>query len=79
MSDQNPLRPIVKGWLEKIELAREHKRPFQEDAEEAMRFYDGDNAWMFRNEYSRGEKGFVKGIAPPAFCLLYTSPSPRDS
>jgi hypothetical protein len=67
MSDQNPLRPIVKGWLEKIELAREHKRPFQEDAEEAMRFYDGDNAWMFRNEYSRGEKGFVKGIAPPAF------------
>lgn len=67
MADQNPLRPIVKGWLEKIELAREHKRPFQEDADEAMRFYDGDNAWMFRNEYSRGEKGFVKGIAPPAF------------
>ena len=67
MSEQNPLRPIVKGWLDKIRLAREHKRPFQEDADEAMRFYDGDNAWMFRSEYSRGEKGFVKGLTAPAF------------
>lgn len=67
MSDQNPLRPIVKGWLEKIQLAIDHKRPFQQDAEEAMNFYDGDNAWMFKNEYTRGERGFIKGIAPPAF------------
>jgi hypothetical protein len=67
MSDQNPLRPLVQGWLEKIKLAKEHKRPFQEDADEAMNFYDGDNAWMFRSEYSRGEKGFIKGISPPAF------------
>ena len=67
MSETNPLRPIVKGWLEKIHLAKEHKKPFQEDAEEAMNFYDGDNAWMFKSEYSRGEKGFVKGLAPPAF------------
>jgi hypothetical protein len=67
MADQNPLRPIVRGWLDKIDLALKHKKPFQDDAEEAMSFYDGDNAWMFRNEYTRGEKGFVKGIAPPAF------------
>ncbi len=67
MADQNPLRPIVKGWLDKIDLALKHKRPFQDDADEAMSFYDGDNAWMFRNEYTRGERGFVKGIAPPAY------------
>lgn len=67
MSDTNPLRPITKGWLDKIQLALDHKKPFQEDADEAMSFYDGDNAWMFRNEYTRGEKGFIKGIAPPAF------------
>ena len=67
MSDQNPLRPIVKGWLDKIHLAIEHKKPFQQDADEAMSFYDGDNAWMFRNEYTRGERGFIKGLAPPAF------------
>lgn len=67
MSDQNPLRPIVRGWLDKIDLALKHKKPFQDDADEAMSFYDGDNAWMFRNEYTRGERGFVKGIAPPAF------------
>ena len=63
----NPLRPIVQNWLEKLELAREHKKPFQDDAEEAMQFYDGENAWMFRNDYTRGIKGFVKGLAPPAF------------
>jgi hypothetical protein len=67
MADQNPLRPLVQGWLEKLKLAKEHKRPFQEDADEAMQFYDGDNAWMFRSEYARGEKGFVKGISAPAF------------
>lgn len=68
--EQNPLRPLVKSWLEKIELARKHKKPFQDDADEAMQFYDGDPAWMFRNEYTRGEKGFVKGIAPPAFRMV---------
>jgi len=67
MADQNPLRPIVKSWLSKLEQALKHKRPFQEDAEEAMQFYDGENAWMWRNEYMRGEKGFVKGISAPAF------------
>lgn len=67
MPDQNPLRPIVRGWLDKIELAVKHKKPFQDDADEAMSFYDGDNAWMFRNEYTRGERGFVKGIAAPAY------------
>lgn len=67
MADQNPLRPIVRGWLDKIELALKHKKPFQDDADEAMSFYDGDNAWMFRNEYTRGERGFIKGLAPPAF------------
>lgn len=64
---EHPLRPIVQNWLDKIELAKEHKRPFQEDADEAMQFYDGENAWMFRNDYTRGVKGFVKGLAPPAF------------
>jgi hypothetical protein len=67
MDTEYPLRPIVQNWLDKIALAREHKKPFQDDAEEAMHFYDGDNAWMFKNEYTRGERGFVKGIAPPAF------------
>ena len=48
MSDQNPLRPIVRGWLDKIDLALKHKKPFQDDADEAMSFYDGDNAWFRR-------------------------------
>lgn len=64
---EHPLRPIVQNWLEKISLAKEHKQPFQDDADEAMQFYDGENAWMFRNDYTRGVRGFVKGLAPPAF------------
>ena len=67
MADQNPLRPLVQGWMDKIKMAKEHKKPFQDDADEAMQFYDGDNAWMFKSDYSRGEKGFIKGIAPPAY------------
>jgi hypothetical protein len=67
MSQEHPLRPIVQNWLEKIQLALEHKKPFQEDADEAMMFYDGENAWMFRSDYTRGVKGFVKGLTPPAF------------
>jgi hypothetical protein len=53
--------------MDKIKMAKEHKKPFQDDADEAMQFYDGDNAWMFKSDYSRGEKGFIKGIAPPAY------------
>jgi len=67
MSDQNPLRPICKGWLEKIKLAEKHKKPFSDDAEEAMNFFAGDPNFMWENQYARGERGYNKGIDPPAF------------
>ena len=55
MSDQNPLRPICKGWLEKIKLAEKHKKPFSDDAEEAMNFFAGDPNFMWENQYARGD------------------------
>lgn len=67
MPDDNPLRPIVTGWLEKIKLASRHKQPFSEDAEEAMQFFAGDPTFMWDNKYARGERGYNKGIDPPAF------------
>ena len=67
MSEQNPLRPIVKSWLEKIKLATEYKKPFSDDAEEAMQFFAGDPNFMWENQYARGERGYNKGIDPPAF------------
>lgn len=66
-SQDSPLSPICKSWLAKIEQAIKHKRPFQEDAKEAMSFYDGENNFMWRDEYARGERGYNKGIAPPEF------------
>ena len=67
MSQDNPLRPIVTGWLEKIKLAERHKKPFSDDAEEAMQFFAGDPTFMWDNKYARGERGYNKGIDPPAF------------
>ena len=36
MAEDMPLRPIVKRWLECIKTAEKHKKPFSEDAAEAM-------------------------------------------
>jgi hypothetical protein len=48
-----PLNPIVKGWLEKIECGKKRKRAFDEDAQEAMNFYDGPCQHMWNNKYAR--------------------------
>jgi hypothetical protein len=62
-----PLRPIVARWLDCIRQATKHKRPFQEDADEAMNFFAGDPDFMWKDGYARGERGYNKGMAPPAF------------
>jgi len=65
-----PLRPIVKGWLEKIKLAEKYKRPFSEDSAEAMGFFAGDPDFMWKDSYARGERGYVKGLDPPPFRMM---------
>jgi hypothetical protein len=67
MSDENPLRPIAKRWLECIKQGEKHKKPFSEDAEEAMGFYSSDPDAMWKDSYARGERGYNKGLDPPAF------------
>ena len=62
-----PLRPIVTRWLECIKQATKHKRPFSEDADEAMNFFAGDPDFMWKDGYARGERGYNKGMTPPAF------------
>lgn len=66
-STDSPLLPIVTSWLKKIELARKHKKPFQDDANEAMQFFAGDPDFMWKDSYARGERGYNKGIDPPPF------------
>lgn len=64
---QDTLRSIAKGWLKKIELSLKHKRPFSEDAREAMDFFDGPHNWFWKDQYARGEYGYNRSIAPPGF------------
>jgi len=67
MSNDNPLAPIAKGWLKLIGLAETHKKPFTDDAKEAMGFYASDPSMMWENTYAMGERGYNRGIDPPAF------------
>jgi hypothetical protein len=67
MADDNPLRPIVKRWLECIKQAEKHKKPFNDDASEAMAFYSSDPDAMWKDAYARGERGYNRGLDAPAF------------
>lgn len=64
MADDNPLRPITKQWLEKIRLAEKHKKPFSDDAQEAMAFFASDPDAMWGPKYF---KSYSRGIEPPEF------------
>ena len=61
------LKSIAQGWLKKIELSLKHKRPFTEDGNEAMQFFDGPHNWFWKDQYSKGEYGYNRAISPPGF------------
>jgi hypothetical protein len=67
MPQDSPLLPIVTRWMNCIKQAQTHKRPFAADADEAMQFFAGDPDFMWRDKYARGERGYNKGMNPPAF------------
>jgi hypothetical protein len=64
---EDALRAIAQGWLKKIELSLKHKKPFTEDAKEAMCFFDGPHNWFWKDTYARHEYGYNRTIAPPGF------------
>lgn len=68
--DDNPLKSITASWLALIKKAKEHKKPFDDDAAEAMNFFCGDPNFMWENEYARGVRGYNKGINPPPFRMV---------
>jgi hypothetical protein len=63
MAEQNPLAPIAKRWLECVKQGEKHKKPFADDAKEAMGFYASDPEAMWGPETSRS---YNKGIDAPA-------------
>lgn len=64
---EDVLKGIATSWLKKIELGLKHKRPFSDDAREAMDFFDGPHNWFWKNEYARNESGYNRSITPPGF------------
>lgn len=63
----SPLKQLVATWVKKLKSAEKYKKPFMDDAKEASQFYDGDHNWMWKDSYSRGERGYNSSIAPPSF------------
>jgi hypothetical protein len=67
LPQSSPLRQIASTWVKKLKAAEKYKKPFSDDAKEASQFFDGDHNWMWKDAYSRGERGYNSSIAPPSF------------
>src|SRR5688572_23358770 len=51
ISADNPLKPIVEGWLGKINKAIESKKSFSDTADELMNFFCGPVGFMWKDGY----------------------------
>jgi hypothetical protein len=68
---KSPLRPLVTGWIGKLDLALEFRKPFQEDADECMQFFGGPHDFMWKSDFKR--KLWHKNLenAAPAFRMTF--------
>lgn len=56
-STDNPLRPLVRGWLSVLNAARKDKKAkFGDDAAEAMKFFNGPHNFMWDEKYMRDKR-----------------------
>ena len=58
------LRPIVTGWLGKIEQAIKHKKPFTDIAEQCTAFFSASTGFMWESKYL---KKFLNTSTSPRF------------
>lgn len=65
------LRPIVNGWLAKIELCAQHRKDWENVATECRKFYGSDFNWFWDGKGGEGKKDpFIKEVRPqPTFRL----------
>lgn len=65
------LAPLCEQWLQKIKDAKKVKwERFGQYAVEGMKFYDSAHDWMWKEEYARGQGGFLEkdaGTSLPTF------------
>lgn len=70
-SEDFPLASICTAWIAKITRALQFKKhEFQRHADEAMKFFDGDQGFMWDRTYREGDGGYMSpngGIDPPTF------------
>ena len=60
----NVLRPLVTGWLGKIEQAIKHKKPFTDIAEQCTAFFSANTGFMWEPKY---RKKFLNTSTSPRF------------
>ena len=69
-SENHPLQSIVEGWLGVIDKCKQVKKEaFQDDADEAMRFFAGPYNWVWDKRYARksGDEDDDGGTPEPTF------------
>lgn len=66
MAEDYPLRVLCTSWLAKIKAALEAKRDaFQNDADEAMKFFNGPHDWLYRKGEVKTKVGLeIEGDFP---------------
>ncbi len=47
------LRPLVTGWLGKLDIARKHRVPFDDVAEQCLGFYAGNLGFMYEDKFQK--------------------------
>jgi hypothetical protein len=71
LAADHPLRAVADLWMKKVKAAIQFKKPFDDDAQEAMNFFDGPANWMWKdrngNDPDLVSTTTVTTIAPPTF------------
>lgn len=64
---RHPLRPLVEGWRSKLTLAKEHKRPWQEIADECMMFFASAQPFLWDKDSKHCLSVVKDGAVSPKF------------
>lgn len=68
--EHHPLKPLIAGWIGKLERAREHKARFQKIADECMEYFaPADSAFMWKDDFRFKFTDSKQGSLKPQFML----------
>jgi len=72
---ETPYKAIKEHWLKKIRLGLDHKKDFQKDADEGMKFFNGPYDFLYDLKRSEMKGDFVyagpEGMPRPRFCMTH--------